>query len=762
MTVPSNLEFAFPLTVISQPGSKASAWRVVGTPYVEGTNNETELDVSLVSGQDYLTTSSDGNGSVGQYVVFVDNRSVSELIASIGFDPFPVAEMANGSLYWELQPGSDVMATTIDGLGPLAITDENAGGVIGDIAYVVSGYVYNTADLDFMDVMLAYDEKYRGILTDGEYAFAVDDMFILPGNTPEQVWRCTVAGTLVVSSAEGNSSPDAFAWEVAYGFGLNQFSYWPYLERYDLAAKTWLPRVQLPFLTEAIPSISPAVQVAPAGEPLAGTVGSPFEGCVFVDTGWEISTDYLDTIVPPPDPSAGVSSYEIVALGAALEDVLSSGSPEVLLAYVNSGTNGSAVQASGTGRVWAVSSNVSAEVPPLDGWQGEVPAVPATYYAAEGHFAGVIDGKLYFGGGDGDDITGSEFFVYDPATQEFERLDEAENTRGWYSDYCAYGVAGGKIWIYLGNGDGPAEGIVFDPIADTWSEFSLVSGDFPADQLQGIEIDGKLYFSYDRVYVFDPTALTVDALNNEYYNGTEASWVSGQKLGQLGFFGVNDIKTMEYDPATDEWAITDSLGARDTEYPVAVIYQNVPYILSGMKNADDSTNLTGVYGLTGNQPVIEGEPPMTEPDPQNHLNPTATESRFSGLYPDNAYPLVEGQPDLEQQKRLQARQESDRTPRVSSDDPYADHPPFTERGPAASVILDAVNPLVPAYNTTTHVLTTPTKAHIKYYNITDPEDVVLLPAGTSTLTVATTVEARPDEGYRIPETTTKQWSYTVV
>lgn len=78
---------------------------------------------------------------------------------------------------------------------------------------------------------------------------------------------------------------------------------------------------------------------------------------------------------------------------------------------------------------------------------------------------------------------------------------------------------------------------------------------------------------------------------------------------------------------------------------------------------------------------------MTEPDPdpQNHHNPDATENRFTGLHPDNTYPLVDGELDFEQQKRLQARQEGARTRRVSSDAPRAAHPPFTEKGPDATL-----------------------------------------------------------------------------
>lgn len=70
---------------------------------------------------------------------------------------------------------------------------------------------------------------------------------------------------------------------------------------------------------------------------------------------------------------------------------------------------------------------------------------------------------------------------------------------------------------------------------------------------------------------------------------------------------------------------------------------------------------------------------MTTPAENNSNVPTATENQFTGLYPDNTYPLVDGELDAEQEQRKQARDEHDRTPRVSSEDPYVDHPPLTER-----------------------------------------------------------------------------------
>lgn len=74
---------------------------------------------------------------------------------------------------------------------------------------------------------------------------------------------------------------------------------------------------------------------------------------------------------------------------------------------------------------------------------------------------------------------------------------------------------------------------------------------------------------------------------------------------------------------------------------------------------------------------------MTEPDIQldPKVDPNATVNRFSGIHPDNSYPEVDGQPDLVQEMKLQARQESARTRRESSDEPRDDHPAFVSEGP---------------------------------------------------------------------------------
>ena len=63
----------------------------------------------------------------------------------------------------------------------------------------------------------------------------------------------------------------------------------------------------------------------------------------------------------------------------------------------------------------------------------------------------------------------------------------------------------------------------------------------------------------------------------------------------------------------------------------------------------------------------------------NDSNPTATTNRFSGVYPNNSYPLVGGKLDEVQEMRKQARDEGARTRRVSSAAARAPHPPLTKK-----------------------------------------------------------------------------------
>lgn len=75
---------------------------------------------------------------------------------------------------------------------------------------------------------------------------------------------------------------------------------------------------------------------------------------------------------------------------------------------------------------------------------------------------------------------------------------------------------------------------------------------------------------------------------------------------------------------------------------------------------------------------------MTTPVPAPILaknDPKRTTGRFTGIYPNNTYPLVAGKIDAEQERRKQARTESTRTKRVASATTRVAHPPLTKKFP---------------------------------------------------------------------------------
>ena len=79
------------------------------------------------------------------------------------------------------------------------------------------------------------------------------------------------------------------------------------------------------------------------------------------------------------------------------------------------------------------------------------------------------------------------------------------------------------------------------------------------------------------------------------------------------------------------------------------------------------------------------------PTPDNKLNST------TGVHPNNDYPLVDGQLDLAQEMKLQARQESEW---ARGERP--DHPPFATKGPdriALGRLADANNTATPGGQT---------------------------------------------------------------
>lgn len=103
--VPVNLDFAFALTwpSITQGGvaNQVVAYRVVGSTYTpNGSAGWQELNVNVTAGQSFDTTQADGDGLVGEYVVFAwtattpGSSSAAEVATSLGWNPFDPANQA--------------------------------------------------------------------------------------------------------------------------------------------------------------------------------------------------------------------------------------------------------------------------------------------------------------------------------------------------------------------------------------------------------------------------------------------------------------------------------------------------------------------------------------------------------------------------------------------------------------------------------------------------------------------------------------------
>jgi hypothetical protein len=152
-------------------------------------------------------------------------------------------------------------------------------------------------------------------------------------------------------------------------------------------------------------------------------------------------------------------------------------------------------------------------------------------------------------------------------------------------------------------------GMVFDPDTETWEDFELVEGDADpfVDQMEGVEVGGKLYFTYDKVYVFDPVALTVAVVDGVLY-------LSGNAYGAWALGGAVQTRTSagsiaSYDVAADTLTEIPSSGEIQSEYPVVAVHEGSVYVLSGLRVGND--HLAGVLTLPGSA--------YTAPDTAKHL-----------------------------------------------------------------------------------------------------------------------------------------------
>lgn len=427
---------------------------------------------------DHPVTSEEGGGASGdlQWSLFKPTALILPDGGGVGGDLAEVGSSEQFYIGMGAVPIGDPAPTTLPegwtfrpyGIGQAALTDENAGCLIGNVAYVVSGYVLNKTAA-FGKVF----GNWRGAIPAGEsLTVEIGDTFGIDTYANTAPWLVITAGTVTAEmSSDGYSSTDgAVAEQQTTDYA------WPFLERYDLAAKTWLPRIPMPLVDETHP------------------------------------------------------------------------------------------------------------------------------YASEGGIAGVIDGKLYFGGGDGEHITGQEFFVYDPADESFTRLDDFTDS---YPDYDVYGTHDNKLY-WFSRSD---QSVWFYSIENEWASsvytgVDLSHGDVIGDQVQGFEIDGKLWFVYDgAAFVFDPDALTVEAkaVSSSYTNGGVPFLIAGkihEFAGGGGAFDHNQV----YDPVADTWTDrTDVAVVVPTNYEAefaGVTYNDTPYLLSAVTRVGDvGGSYAGVYSM---------------------------------------------------------------------------------------------------------------------------------------------------------------------
>lgn len=547
---------------------------------------------------------------------FVNPDATRDKIESKLYDP---------AYSWELVPGSDVPATALDGIGQLALTDENAGGLIGDIAYVVSGWVWNAGVVSFT----AYPEDWAGVqfLGVGSHAVNVGDKFttaVADPNFPDRsIYNTvTVAGTVIVTSPY-------WSWQgPSYGSTTTTWvggSYWPYIERFDLKNKTWLPRIPLPTMNVLVSGVA-AIRLMP---PALGNFYLPdvrvCDNGGGITSGGAFGFPALPQLpkMGPYDVFFGAGDYPNPL--SPQEGLASSFGPGAGTSDVNFNTELVVIVGDGPGptsdqiNAWFLAFKALVQASshptflddvPLAPWSNWADATADSHidviYASEGGIAGVIDGKLYFGGGDGDDITGQEFFVFDPSDESITRLADMPDN---YPDYAPYGVVGGKLWYFTGG-----KAVSYTPSTNTWVEQDYTFGDGGDgldgyDQVAGYEWKDKLLFVlYEDAYIFDPTTLDMQhsgapdgfsLMGSFFVNGQVECYEWDDNPLRPGVAFSKTGRKAIYDPDANTWTEkTDALNylvSGATEL-VSVTYKNTPYVLS---KVGLNTTVRGVYGRTG-------------------------------------------------------------------------------------------------------------------------------------------------------------------
>jgi hypothetical protein len=526
--------------------------------------------------------------------------SHKEALALSALEPNPDFAPDPDSLYdaqlgWELQSGSDTPAASINDPGFIAVTDENGAVLIGDIAYLVSGYVAN-------------ETAYAGLTGNPVFGpIAIDDTWhvistmVVPAG--HLYWGVPPNGhavsNLKIAPVGGRTwtAGDAFTQDYDPTDPAPDYC-WPFIERYDLKNKTWLPRVPMPIVDDGQYQYTAPVALGFPGNP-GQTIRVSHAGPFHLPAG--------ELPVPPAQPDGMNERYTLFASRPSIPGYQP---PDSLFIYKDgNGDAGGGLAHDGGGNAtypegvyWVQVAQWSGPTSPpqaavdtaqqLGDSLGSRASVPAKKYAGEGGIVGAIDGKIYFGGGDAQFTTGKEFFVYDPATGDITRL--ADMPADDYPDYNPYGVVAGKMWYFGYAGDAAYS---YDPTGpDEWATHTTTGVDLGSevgDQVGGFEHDGKLLFAaYGAVWEFDPETLVGAAKATSGFNGV--TFLIGDRI----LASMRNSAHGWYDIASDTWSTaTDVVGPGPSTYTTdyaGVTHKGTPYLLSAIGNGSDH----GIWSLT--------------------------------------------------------------------------------------------------------------------------------------------------------------------
>lgn len=210
----------------------------------------------------------------------------------------------------------------------------------------------------------------------------------------------------------------------------------------------------------------------------------------------------------------------------------------------------------------------------------------------DGAISFAIGNKVYLGGG----ISGSDFYQYDPATDQWTAKASIPNV----STYRAFGTAfaiGGKGYVCLGNDNNVFKHDLweYDPALDTWTQ----KADYPAggrNTASAFAVNGKGYvcggadanYIYSDLFEYDPVT---DAWTHKAALPIGATaFATTFSVGNFGYITGGDQGTSEtahlyrYDPVNDTWTQKADFIGEPRQTAVAFVLNGLAYVGLGQSH----------------------------------------------------------------------------------------------------------------------------------------------------------------------------------